>query len=644
MPATDKNAEDFLSEVMLNPSEITFLCGAGISMPAPTRIPTVFTFYERLMHVAGVAADTTEVLWEKIRAARPQPRFEVFINQFKSIDTSLRFADVFNTTSYNSIHTYISENIRHGASGITTNFDECIELSSLGQISVVAYDGQDISVADKRAALYKPHGTISLNRHNLVITDEALSRTNNGFALLPNWRAALLNAINAKTLIVIGYSGSDDFDITPILAVSNPKQIIWIQHDGGTIAHSDTTGLCDRIIKALKGKRVRAIRGNFESFIQKIDKGVDPKLNASSLLDDILCSILNSADKKMAVERLLLRHFGCYKELLNAASNTSVCANARDYAYALFKLSRYNDCIDSVQSIDINDFSSIDDWHFINYYITSSLILVGRYLEASDRLNVEELNTANITDFRLLCDWRNLFAAAKYIIGDLDLAKSQYEIVLTDSHNQGYLEGFSTASWGIGDVLALKKEHDNAVNHYIKALDIAEALGKAAHCITLNRNIAEIYIDIGQYTLAKKYVVRSESILGDESERHNDFYLLFTKIKLSVVDGDEIGFAKLCERLLMLVNDGITTALLTELLVLLNVAHIDMGYNLESARYSDFLKNATEKIDDSHFLKIVKDPELVRLIFDPKLHRNLAPGLIASFRSIVFHSPTYLTS
>ncbi|MBC7951629.1 MAG: SIR2 family protein [Rhodospirillaceae bacterium] len=269
MPAPDECADDFLNAVLLKTSEITFLFGAGASMPVPTRIPTVFTFYDRLMHVAEIRDELAAVLWKKIRTIRPQPRFEVLINQFRQIDTSLKFADIFNVKSFNSIHAFIYRAINHGAVAITTNFDECVEQSGLGEELVVAYDGRDLAGPDNRPALYKPHGTISRNRQCLVITDEALSKTNNGFASLPNWRATLLNAINAKTLVVIGYSGYDDFDITPILASSNPKQVIWIQHDCSKVTHSSGDGIFERMREALAGKQVVAIKGDFEDFIHR---------------------------------------------------------------------------------------------------------------------------------------------------------------------------------------------------------------------------------------------------------------------------------------------------------------------------------------------------------------------------------------
>lgn len=642
MTIAGESADDFLDAVLRTPPETAFLFGAGASMPAPTRIPTVFTFYDRLMQIADIRTEIKNVLWEKIRTIRPQPRFEVFVHQFQEIDVSLQFAEIFNVKSFNSIHSFISRAINGGAIGITTNFDECVELSGLGDGLVVAYNGEDLPTSQKCSALYKPHGTISLNKQHLVVTDEALSRTNNGFELLPNWRNTLLDAIGGKTLIVIGYSGSDDFDITPILEVSNPQCIVWIRHDANRVVFDQLSGVSDRIKQALEHKNVIAITGDFEDYIHRRLGTWRSATENEIVLDDILNSIIDSAEKKVAVERLFLKHFCCYAELLDAAAHQPIRINAKDYAYALFKLSRYKDCIEYGQTIRPDDLASAEDWHLINYYVTSSLIMNGRYAEASSRIQLEELNQAKIPNFRLRCEWRNLYASAKYITGDWDAAKTQYAIALDDARNHGYLEGFATASWGIGDVFAVERDYDKSLSYYFEAAATAEALGKNAHCVTINRNIAEVHIDTGQYSEARKYLNRANAIWPTVDQRYNNFYLLFTELKLALIEQHEDEFANICNQLLILVADGIATAILVELLVLIIVAHFDRDYSLDRSRYFDFLAVAIERVDNSHFLKTLGNPRLVDLIFAPRLNEEISDELVSSLRSIVFHSSKYL--
>ena len=51
------------------------------------------------------------------------------------------------------------------------------------------------------------------------------------FAIEPFKKPALNNLVNKRTLIVMGYSGTDDFDIGPALhEIKNLKRLIWIDH------------------------------------------------------------------------------------------------------------------------------------------------------------------------------------------------------------------------------------------------------------------------------------------------------------------------------------------------------------------------------------------------------------------------------
>ena len=40
-----------------------------------------------------------------------------------------------------------------------------------------------------------------------------------------------MDLISDKTIVVLGYSCFDDFDILPLLAESNPKSVIWLNFD-----------------------------------------------------------------------------------------------------------------------------------------------------------------------------------------------------------------------------------------------------------------------------------------------------------------------------------------------------------------------------------------------------------------------------
>ncbi len=89
-------------------------------------------------------------------------------------------------------------------------------------------------------SVYKIHGskknciTNQNTASSLITTMSALGREREEgktFAIEPFKKPALNNLVNKRTLIVMGYSGTDDFDIGPALhEIKNLKRLIWIDH------------------------------------------------------------------------------------------------------------------------------------------------------------------------------------------------------------------------------------------------------------------------------------------------------------------------------------------------------------------------------------------------------------------------------
>ena len=79
--------------------------------------------------------------------------------------------------------------------------------------------------------LIKAHGCISdENNSTLVSTIKLLAETKNGFINFPEWKQFLLNTFKNKILLVLGYSGSDDFDIMPLIRESQHKVCYWVNY------------------------------------------------------------------------------------------------------------------------------------------------------------------------------------------------------------------------------------------------------------------------------------------------------------------------------------------------------------------------------------------------------------------------------
>jgi len=149
--------------------------------------------------------------------------------------------------------------IKNGHFVMTTNFDFLIEyaLQQSGVPNEVIlpvitkndyqnYSNPDDLLSNGKKSLYKIHGStkniVSLEntRDSLVATIQAFGSNKEGeniFQVEPFKRPLFENISSGRSLVVMGYSGSDDFDIVPTLMVlKNLKNIVWInyiQDDGG---------------------------------------------------------------------------------------------------------------------------------------------------------------------------------------------------------------------------------------------------------------------------------------------------------------------------------------------------------------------------------------------------------------------------
>lgn len=222
-----------------------------------------------------------------------------------------------------------------------------------------------------------------------------------------------------------------------------------------------------------------------------------------------------------------------------------------------------------------------------------------------------------------------------------DDAHNEYQLARKISGETGYLEGFVTASWGLADILAVERKYAESLERYRDALKGAIALGKTSHCATLYRNIAEVYIDVGNYPDAKKYAELSKSAASGVREDFNYFYTLFTYLKIAIIEDDCEGFEKTTSDLLRIVKRGTSCAILVELLVLLIVAFIDRGYPLERAKYWQFLEEAEKAINKGHFAMVLRRESFMALLQNPLTYTSLGDEEIGAFREIVLHCDAY---
>ncbi len=311
------------------PKAWSFLAGAGISLPSG--LQTARTFSERIAaFLAGSPTDQQEItdLLTTGTAGPARPlRFEQVIRILREVgrDSSLIVLDAFDDPGPpTQLHYFLAEMLRGGSGVMTTNFDSLIERAFLysrlgraprsrgGRAQLVQihteFPSRGISVrstfqwyAEQRqlpTAVLKLHGTLrelgyasgglpaltqTSTRSSIGATLDAIGRASGTPGLEPSKDRVLRRVVRGRTLCILGYSGSDDFDIIPSLGRAAPTiaNVLWIHHGRGrTRVHSNTTGAAQTLLpgtlaSAVWGGRVIVIEGETLRIINSLF-GVPP--------------------------------------------------------------------------------------------------------------------------------------------------------------------------------------------------------------------------------------------------------------------------------------------------------------------------------------------------------------------------------
>ena len=232
----------------------TFLVGAGISMDPPSCVPSAKMFVRDLFKYYAPEEEIEKLL------SLESLRYELLVEKVQNLfDKELKFLDYLDRVKEpNAIHIFLASMIMRYNYVITTNFDYLIEMALKKKLDAFPvfhnYHKKVMIIITKedykkkvsfQFPLIKIHGskrdaiTGRLTKESLVTTISALGREREKgktFAIELYKKRLIDEVMNSRDLVIMGYSGSDDFDISPMLKeLSTMKRIIWIEHDQSLI-------------------------------------------------------------------------------------------------------------------------------------------------------------------------------------------------------------------------------------------------------------------------------------------------------------------------------------------------------------------------------------------------------------------------
>lgn len=242
-----KKANLKIEDLLGNDQKLTFLVGAGCSVDVPSSQPAGRSMMEALIKFTCAESEVEKILNIK------ELRFEGLVEIIRdNLDPNLKIIDYYGLCNKpNTQHFYLAEKVNQGHFVMTTNFDFLIEHALLQsnipkeqiKIIITRKDFENYANPSKLflngiKTVYKIHGstknfiTNENTRDTLVATIQAFGSNKEGmsvFQVEPFKKPLFDNISSGRSLIVMGYSGSDDFDVVPTLKkLHNIENLVWI--------------------------------------------------------------------------------------------------------------------------------------------------------------------------------------------------------------------------------------------------------------------------------------------------------------------------------------------------------------------------------------------------------------------------------
>ncbi|HJQ40845.1 MAG TPA: tetratricopeptide repeat protein [Thermoanaerobaculia bacterium] len=213
--------------------EATLFVGAGVSAPPPSSLPLAAGL------VSSLIVPVLEPLTLPVKLARNVERALVALRPEVITDVVLEHLGIEAGRPLlrvlrgrpNAWHGFLAAALGAGCCVITTNFDTLIEqaCNALGaRHETVVGTAVDDGVAAE-STLFKVHGSIGDGLSSIALAVRQVGRG------LSAQHARLLQAlVENRPLVVLGYSGRDDFDILPALRnVERSAPGLWVVHERG---------------------------------------------------------------------------------------------------------------------------------------------------------------------------------------------------------------------------------------------------------------------------------------------------------------------------------------------------------------------------------------------------------------------------
>ncbi|HYH09906.1 MAG TPA: SIR2 family protein [Thermoanaerobaculia bacterium] len=522
-----------------SPQDLTFLCGAGISLDAPASLPTVYRFLDALLEACDAPPDLAAQVLARA-SLPPVPRFEGLVEEIAKLnDREFSLARVFDARTFNTLHSSIAAFLERGSSVVTTNFDNCLERAAEGTAyERVIFRGRDLDAPPpSRQVLSKPHGSHPLHddepRSQLVVSIAAISLTNNAFALLPRWREHLRALFDDRIVVVAGYSGSDDFDLTPLLLESRPREVLWLAHDAVVPAEERDPASVPAAAR-FRSLPLRVLAGSTLDILTAAARragsapAAGPPHRAASVRDYVSSRFPTPA-ARCELLHLVLLYFGLYDAVLRPVPYDAPGITVQRMK-ALFRLGRHDEVDAAMRSLPL-DRMDVEAQYEARYFHSSSLSSMGRVEEAVNEA-AAAVATAETLNPIARMNALNQLGGTCIQAGRVDDAERAFDRALLLQHERPHIAAEATTLWGLACVAAIRQELEWSLHLFLQARKAFEGLGDESNLAWCDYNCADACMNLDRTDEARAYVASAEAAFRRLQSVTGIVYVLWLRAKL----------------------------------------------------------------------------------------------------------------
>jgi tetratricopeptide (TPR) repeat protein len=516
--------------------ECAIFCGAGISLNSGLPIVTQFLNYV----LESINVENSDI--EKILNSNLP--FESFIQTIKEESNIDHILDIFSKGEPNTNHLFIAELVKQGnlKTIFTTNFDTLIEkaIKNKGLVENIDFkvyksekDFENIKWNNNEVKIIKIHGCIS-DKKEMAITLELVAKQ----ILVENKNKAVESFFSKKInpkIIVLGYSCSDVFDISPLIElIDNDKsQIYFIEHSQSELEFNQeeiSEKNINNPFKQFVGQRITTSTGLFIKDLWKSliitnyeykTSNIDWKVNIDKWLKEA-CEY--SIGIKNQISGRILYDIGQYKTAIKIWEKGLIIAqkeNNQIFFYSLIgnigmaqnSLGNYKKAISCLEeSVNACRENGNSQGEVSQLQALGNIYRNLRQFDKSLNAFQNAVKIAEKFEQESLCSALGNLATVYNQTGDYDEAIKVLNkgIVLANSVGGKQSEGSMFASYGIA--YFQKGDFDKAFKYTTESIEITRLIGdKNGECLSLH-NLSNFCLQFEKYDDAIKYSTISLNI------------------------------------------------------------------------------------------------------------------------------------